>query len=101
MPAKLLGAHMPTSSGLGNALRKGKEIGCTAVQVFTSSPQMWKTAPVTPEKIADFKKAQEETGITEVVTHDSYLINLCSVDVALKEKSIVGLTHELHRSSHY
>ncbi len=101
MPAQLLGAHMPTSGGLGNALRKGKEIGCTAVQVFTSSPQMWKSAPVTPEKVADFKKAQQETGITKVVTHDSYLINLCAVDPAMRAKSIAGLTHELHRSSQY
>lgn len=101
MPAKLLGAHMPTSGGLGKALRKGKEIGCTAVQVFTSSPQMWKAAPVTPEKVADFRKAQQETGITEVVTHDSYLINLCAIDPAMREKSIQGLTQELHRSSQY
>ena len=101
MPAQLLGAHMPTSGGLGNALRKGKEIGCTAVQVFTSSPQMWKSAPATAEKVADFKKAQEETGITEVVTHDSYLINLCAVDPAMRAKSIAGLTHELNRSSQY
>lgn len=101
MAAQLLGAHMPTSGGLGNALRKGKEIGCTAVQVFTSSPQMWKSAPVTPEKVADFNKAKLETGITEVVTHDSYLINLCALDPAMREKSIAGLTHELHRSSQY
>ena len=101
MAAQLLGAHMPSSGGLGNALRKGREIGCTAVQVFTSSPQMWKSSPVTPEKVSDFKKAQEETGITEVVTHDSYLINLCAVDPAMREKSISGLTDELHRSAQY
>lgn len=101
MPAKLLGAHMPTSKGLGNALRQGKEIGCTAVQVFTSSPQMWKAAPITPEKIADFKKAQEETGITAVIAHDSYLINLCGTDPAMREKSVQGLIHELRRSAQY
>lgn len=101
MPARFLGAHMPTSKGLGNALREGKKIGCTAVQVFTSSPQMWKSAPVTDEKVADFKKAQEETGITQVITHDSYLINLCGTDPAMREKSIQGLIHELHRSALY
>lgn len=101
MPAQLLGAHMPTSKGLGHALREGKKIGCTAVQVFTSSPQMWKAAPLTAEKIADFKKAQEETGISEVVTHDSYLINLCATDPEMREKSINGMIHEVHRSAAY
>ncbi|MEA2552353.1 MAG: deoxyribonuclease [Fimbriimonadaceae bacterium] len=92
---------MPTSGGLGNALRKGKEIGCTAVQVFTSSPQTWKTGPITQEKVDDFKKAQQETGIMEVVTHDSYLINLCAPDPAMRQKSIEGLTNELLRSHLY
>jgi deoxyribonuclease-4 len=92
---------MPASKGLGSALREGKKIGCTAVQVFTSSPQMWKSAPVTPDKVADFKKAQAETGITEVVTHDSYLINLCALDPEIREKSASALAHELGRSGQY
>jgi deoxyribonuclease IV len=101
MSAQFIGAHMRTSKGLGNALRMGKEIGCTAVQVFTSSPQTWHTPPITQEKILDFKKAQQETGITEVVTHDSYLINLSAPDPAMREKSIKALTNELARSSQY
>lgn len=101
MSAKFIGAHMPIKKGLGDALRKGKEIGCTAVQVFTSSPQTWHTPPITPDKVADFRKAQQETGITEVVTHDSYLINLCAPDPAMREKSILGLTNELNRSATY
>lgn len=101
MPAQLIGAHMPTSKGLGNAIREGKKIGCTAVQVFTSSPQTWHAPPITPDKVADFHKAQAETGITEVVTHDSYLINLSAPDPAMREKSILGLTNELNRSATY
>ena len=92
---------MPIKKGLGDALRKGKAIGCTAVQVFTSSPQTWHTPPITPDKVADFQKAQEETGITEVVTHDSYLINLSAPDQAMREKAILGLTNELNRSATY
>lgn len=92
---------MPTSKGLGNAIREGKKIGCTAVQVFTSSPQTWHAPPITPDKVADFHKAQAETGITEVVTHDSYLINLSAPDPAMREKSILGLTNELNRSATY
>ena len=101
MPAQFIGAHMPISKGLGNALREGKKIGCTAVQVFTSSPQQWKASPATQEKVADFQKAQKETGIAHVVTHDSYLINLCAPDKAMREKAILGLTNELNRSATY
>lgn len=101
MPAQLLGAHMRTSKGLGNALRDGKAIGCSAIQVFTSSPQMWRASSVTPEKVADFVKATEDTGIVDVVSHDSYLVNLCAPEPEIKEKSFNGLKGELTRCAAY
>lgn len=101
MPAKLLGAHMPTAGGLDKAIRNGKEIGCTAVQVFTSSPQQWKAKDVTPEMAVAFKGALTETGITSVVSHDSYLVNLCALDPEMQKKSIEGLKGELRRCGEY
>jgi deoxyribonuclease IV len=101
MGAKLLGAHMPIKKGLGNALREGKKIGCAAVQVFTSSPQQWYAKPITEDLVRDFQKAREETGITEVVSHDSYLINLCSPDPEMAKKSFQSLKGELERCALY
>jgi len=101
MSATLLGAHMSISKGLGTAVRNGKSIGCTAVQVFTSSPQQWKFKPVTDEMVADFQAASAETGITEIVSHDSYLINLCAPDEAKREQSIDGMKNEINRCAKY
>lgn len=101
MPAKLLGAHMPTSGGLGMAVRRGKEIGCTAIQVFTSSPQQWKAKEVTDKMVEDFRAAKAETGIGVVVSHDSYLVNLCAPNEETKQKSIEGLKGELNRCHRY
>lgn len=101
MPAKFLGAHMSTKGGIGNALRRGHEIGCTAVQVFTSSPRQWYAPTLSPEQVADFKKAQVETGIQQVVSHDTYLINLCAPTPEIRSKSIESLTKELIRCGEY
>lgn len=101
MPAKLLGAHMPTSKGLGNAVRAGAEIGCTTVQVFTSSPRMWKGNPASPEKQADLAAACAETGIEALVSHDTYLVNLCHPDPEVAEKSYLTLRDEMIRSAAY
>jgi deoxyribonuclease IV len=101
MPATLLGAHMPIKNGLGGAIREGKRIGCTAVQVFTKSPQLWKSKPISDEMVSDFKAACAETGITEVVVHDSYLINMSAAGEELREKSIAGLTDEMNRCGQY
>ncbi|HMS54012.1 MAG TPA: deoxyribonuclease IV [Fimbriimonadaceae bacterium] len=97
----LIGAHMSTKGGLGNALRKGKEIGCTAVQVFTSSPQQWYAKEVSPDLVADFRRAQEETGIRSVVSHDTYLINLCAPTPEIRDKSLHSLKKELLRCGQY
>ena len=97
----LLGAHMRTSKGLGNALREGKAMGCEAIQVFTSSPQMWRASSVTPEKIADINAAREETGITQIVSHDSYLVNLCAPEPEIRQKSFDGLKGEIMRCGLY
>jgi deoxyribonuclease IV len=101
MSATLLGAHMPIKNGLGGAVREGKRIGCSAVQVFTKSPQLWKSKPISDEMVADFKAACTETGISEVVVHDSYLINLSAAGEELREKSIAGLTDEMNRCGQY
>lgn len=101
MPATLLGSHRPATGGIHNAVLDGKSVGCTAVQVFTSSPQMWKSKPVTDEMVALYRAALETTGITEVVSHDSYLINLCAPDEAKRQQSMEGMKGELERCAKY
>lgn len=101
MPAKLLGAHMPATGGVHNAVTGGHAIGCTAVQVFTSSPQMWKSKPVTEAMVAAFRAAVASTGITEIVSHDSYLINLCAPDPDKRKQSIEGMKGEIERCALY
>lgn len=91
---------MPAAGGLWNAVRNGKAIGCTAVQVFTSSPQMWKAKEVTDDMVSKLSEALKETGIgTHIVSHDSYLINLAAPADELREKSTEGLKREIERCS--
>jgi deoxyribonuclease IV len=97
----LLGAHRPAVGGIHNAVKSAKAIGCTAVQVFTTSPQSWRAKDVTDAMVADFRKACAETGIHDVVSHDSYLINLCAPDPAKREQSIEGLKGEIGRCAQY
>ncbi len=97
----MIGAHMPAGKGLGAAVRAGKAIGCEAVQVFTSSPQMWRSKPVTQKAIDDLNAAREETGIRMVVSHDSYLVNLASPDPENRVKSRDALQAELERCGLY
>jgi deoxyribonuclease-4 len=89
---------MPTGGGgVPKAIRGGKEIGCEAIQVFTTSPRNWASKPADPETVRDTEKAMKETGITFVNSHDTYLVNLCAPDEKTRELSIRTLTNELNR----
>jgi deoxyribonuclease IV len=98
-PQLRFGAHMPTAGGLQNALYAGKEAGCDVVQIFTKSPQQWKAKEITDEQVELFLKAQDETGVPCLSSHDTYLINPCAADEELLHKSREALADELCRSS--
>ncbi len=101
MSAQLLGAHMPTAGGLGNAIRKGHEIGCAAIQVFTSNPQQWRAKEVTSEMVLEFLSACNETGISDVISHDSYLVNITSLEEDVRDRSYKYLKGEMNRCAQY
>lgn len=90
---------MPTSKGIPAAIRSGAEIGCTAVQVFTSSPQQWKSRDVGEEEPAQIQAALAETSVGSLISHDSYLINLCAAEQEKRERSRAALSRELMRCS--
>jgi deoxyribonuclease IV len=98
-PALRIGAHMPTAGGLHNAIYAGKESGCQVVQVFTKSPQQWRAREITDDQVAQFLRAQRETGIRCLAAHDTYLINPASADPELLQKSREALADELNRST--
>lgn len=93
----LLGAHVSIAGGVQNALYKANSIGCTAVQIFTQSNRQWSFKIFSSEEIAAFALAKKETGITHVITHASYLINLASNSAEVRQKSVIALKSELAR----
>lgn len=93
----LIGAHTSAAGGAPNALYEGKEIGATAIQLFTSNQKQWNGRKIEEEEVALWKKALDETGISHVMSHDSYLINLGSPDPEMLRKSRKAFREELER----
>lgn len=93
----LIGAHMPTTGGVHRAIEEGAAIGCTTVQLFTSSPQQWKARPFSEEQIALFADSVRSSGVHPLIVHDSYLINLASGDDELRAKSQRAFLEEMER----
>lgn len=98
MPASLLGAHVSTAGGVGNAPGRGDEIGATAIQIFSKQPNRWAEPRIEEEQARAFRAGAVEAGIRWANAHDSYLINLATPDPELRERSYAAFRRELERA---
>lgn len=92
-----LGAHTSAAGGSFNALYEGQEIGATAIQLFTSNQKQWQGRKIGEEEVLLWEKALDETGIENVMSHDSYLINLGSPNEEILHKSRKAFHDEIQR----
>ena len=97
-PQKLLiGAHTSTAGGVHNALLEGERIGATTIQLFTSNQRQWKSRVLDQDALDLWEKTVDETGLQQIMSHDSYLINLGSPDEVILHKSKKAFRDELIR----
>ncbi|MGD8997712.1 MAG: deoxyribonuclease IV [Anaerolineae bacterium] len=92
-----LGAHESIAGGVHKALDRAKSVGCDAVQLFVKPNRSWAVPVLPDEEVALFGSRAETLGIWPIVGHTSYLLNLCSPQDDLWQKSIDTLVIELER----
>ncbi len=90
-----VGCHVSTSGGLPNAVKRGSERGCEAIQIFHQSPRMWRPTKYTEDDFAEFREAMDASKVEAVIIHAVYLINCATKDKELRKKSLASLTHAL------
>ncbi|HRU46453.1 MAG TPA: deoxyribonuclease IV [Candidatus Marinimicrobia bacterium] len=93
-----LGCHVTIENSLEKAPERGRELGCDAIQIFTSNQMQWKGVLVANETAEKFLNYQAEHKIAMVIAHDSYLVNLASpepVKLAMSRKAFI---EEIRRS---
>lgn len=92
-----IGAHTSAAGGVHNAVYQGQEIGATTIQLFTSNQRQWHGHSIPDKEIALWEDALKETGIGQVMSHGSYLVNLGSPDREILAKSRKTMLEELGR----
>lgn len=88
---------MSGAGGVHTAIDRATSIGCSALQVFTKNNNQWNGKPFTENDIAQYKQKIAKAGIAPVVSHDSYLINLCGTNPDILKKSRAAFIDELER----
>ena len=89
---------MSVAGGVSKAVERAVLHRCEALQIFSKNASQWKGKPLDPAEVGAFRRRIDETGITPVVSHASYLINLATTFPLLREQSIAAFVDELDRA---
>ena len=71
-----LGAHMSVAGGLPRAVERAIAHRCEAFQIFAKNANQWRGRDVPVAEVREFRARVAAAGLSPVVSHASYLINL-------------------------
>jgi deoxyribonuclease-4 len=89
------GVHASIAGGIHLSLERVRELGCNTVQFFSHNPRTWRVGELPKESIARFGELRASYDIDPVFIHTSYLINLASAGMDVREKSVLLLIREM------
>jgi len=95
---KRIGVHLGTAGGASNAVERAREIGANTFQIFSSSPRMWRAPKVDPAQAKRMRELRAKLNVGPLVIHTSYLVNVCSQNAEVREKSVVAFRGEIERA---
>jgi deoxyribonuclease-4 len=91
----LIGAHVSPAGGPANAVARGVERGCDAIQIFNQNPRAWKPTVYSDEQVADFRSAMAASRIGALLIHAVYLLNTATTDKEMRDKTRTSLIASL------
>ncbi len=92
------GGHTSIAGSLAEAAERAHRTGATALQIFSSSPRMWRVRDFSAEEISRLSELRRDYDLTPLVIHCSYLINMASPDDALRQRSTEAFAGEIRRA---
>ena len=93
-----VGVHTSIAGSLAQAAEKAHELGCTAFQIFSTNPRMWKSREPTAEELAAVARLRRQYDLHPLVIHANYLLNLASPDRTLRKRSLNAFREEIGRA---
>jgi deoxyribonuclease-4 len=95
---KRIGVHLGTAGGVSNAIARAPEVGANTLQIFSSSPRMWRAPKIDPQQAERTRALRAQFDVGPLVIHTSYLVNVCSQSEEVRQKSIAAFRGEIERA---
>src|SRR3954451_15113466 len=91
----LIGAHVSPAGGPANAIARGVDKGCDAIQIFNQNPRAWKPTVYSDEQVAAFRDAMASSRVDALLIHAVYLLNAASETKDFRDKTRTSLIASL------
>src|SRR5271165_3172067 len=96
--SRRIGIHTSTAGGVANAAERAYRLGCNAFQIFSSSPRQWAPYELARSQCEETSRLRERYGLTPLVIHANYLVNLAGGNPEFHAKSIAAFRGEVERA---
>ncbi len=96
--ARRIGIHTSTAGGAQNAAERAYRLGCSAFQIFSSSPRQWAPYRLTNSQCDAMNRLRSNYDLKPLVIHANYLVNLAGGNSEFHRKSIAAFRGEIERA---
>lgn len=96
--SRRIGIHTSVAGGVENAAERAYRLGCSAFQIFSSSPRQWAPYQLSRRQCEEMCRLRNQYELKPLVIHTNYLVNLAASNPLFLEKSIVAFRGEVERA---
>ena len=93
-----IGIHTSIAGGVQNAAERAYRLGCSAFQIFSTSPRQWQPYKVSLPQCDELRRLREKYDLRPLAIHVNYLINLAAANQTFLQKSVIAFRGELERA---
>ncbi len=98
LTSRRIGIHTSTQGGVEAAAERAYRLGCNTLQVFSSGPRQWKPYALGRPQCEVMNELRKQYGLTPLVIHTNYLINLAGANSEFRARSIAAFRGEIERA---
>jgi deoxyribonuclease-4 len=96
--SRRIGIHTSIAGGLQNAAERAYRLGCSAFQIFSTSPRQWAPYDVSRPQCDELRQLREKYDLKPLAIHTNYLINLAASNELFLKKSVEAFRGEVERA---
>jgi deoxyribonuclease-4 len=96
--SRRIGIHTSTAGGAETAGERAYRLGCSAFQIFSSSPRQWAPYQLSSAQCEVMNRLRAKYDLKPLVIHANYLVNLAGGNPEFHRKSIIAFRGEVERA---